>query len=215
MVNQKHILITGTTGGIGFAIKEMLEKAGNYVTEVNHTEVDLSSYADVEKFEKKISDDGLRFDWLVLAHGFIDPETDFERQTYKNIDRTFAVNTLSNIYLTKLFLKHVRVGGGIIFISSTAGLYGNSIFPVYAASKGAINTFVKALTHGYKNHSFYSVCPGPTETAMWQKIRGTRNDAQSPLAVAKVIEDILHGVYTRGDIIIVRNGEVSLATSEV
>jgi len=214
MPTQKHILITGAAGGIGSAIKKTLEKEGNRVTSVRRDEADLSSYANIAKFEQKISSDRLQFDWLVLAHGFIDSETDFEHQAPENIKRTFAINTLAGIYFAQLFLKHVSAGGGIIFIASTAGLHGNDIYPVYAASKAAINTFAKALARRYKGRRFYSVCPGPTDTAMWQKIGGAHDDAQDPADVAKAVTEIISGAYTSGDVIVVRDGHISLATTD-
>ncbi len=209
---MKTVLLTGASGGIGAAIKELLEQEGNTVISIDHAEVDLSSYAEIEKFEQKIASEGMRFDWVVLSHGFIDTETDFKEQTLENIERTFMLNTLSHLYLTKLLLRHLNPGGGIVFISSTAGINGNGFYAAYSASKGAINTFAQALARRYEEYSFYSLCPGPTDTAMRQKIGGGEG-AQASVEVAKAVSSILGGAYTSGDVIVVRKGEVSLAST--
>ncbi|HYF12704.1 MAG TPA: SDR family oxidoreductase [Candidatus Paceibacterota bacterium] len=205
------ILLTGASGGIGSAIRESLEKNGARVLGFDHTNADLSSYEGVKKIDEKV--DNERLDWLVCAHGFIDFETDFLKQTPENIKTTFDINTLSLFYLAQMALPRLNPGGGMIFISSTAGLAANGRYSAYSASKAAVNALAQALARNQPDFTFISVCPGPTNTPMRENLAHDAAKQQSPAAVAEVIKNIIEGQgdYKSGDIIVVKNGEVSKA----
>lgn len=175
-----RILLTGATGGIGAAIKERLEK-----------EHDLIAMGRPDMFT--ISG---KLDWVIFAHGMLDEQ---------DIEGTFEANTFSCIKLTEDLV--LNLNKGIIFISSTAGIHGNGAYPIYAASKGAINTYMQSLAKQYKDKEFYALCPGPTNTPMWRALN-TGGHAQDPEAVAIAVEVIMNGAYKSGDIITVRDGYI-------
>lgn len=170
-----RILLTGATGGIGSAIGKRLRKHYE-VLEVRHDDPHDALLIDI--------------DWLVCAHGILDE---------KKIEGTFKANTLSIIHLIER-LKDSKV----IVISSTAGINGNDKYPVYAASKAAINSYCKSIS---KTRECYALCPGPTDTRMWRGL-GLKGQAQDPDEVAKVVERIILGGFRSGDIITIRDGEV-------
>lgn len=176
------ILLTGATGGIGSAIKESLATHG----------VTCFDPRDYMPFTES-------FDWVIFAHGVIDEE--FE-------DKTLWANTVVPMWITKDILPYLEYG--VIYISSTAGINGNDKFPVYAASKAAINNYVKSMARGNPQHSFYALCPGPTDTPGWRKLKITDIQPQSPKEVAKAVKEIMDGKYKSGDIITVRDGVISV-----
>jgi len=208
---MKTILLTGANGGIGSATAAALRAAGAEVIGIDRDDADLASYADVKKLAEK---DDTRFDWLVFAHGFISAETEFEKQRSEEIKMTFDINTLSCIYLTQLLLPSLREGGGIIFVSSAAGVEPNGRIATYSASKAAVNAFSKALSRNKPNLSFYSVCPDATNTAMREQIFHDASKHQSPMVVAEVIAQLVNGTggYKSGDVILVKDGETSVAS---
>ncbi len=140
---------------------------------VNHPEIDTSD----------------EFDWLICAHGIINEQSAIE---------TFLANVISNIKLTQKVKSK-----NIIFISSTAGINGNSGYPIYAASKGALITYCKSISN------CYALCPGPTDTLGWRKLKITDRVPQHPDEVAKAVEKIMAGEFKSGDIITVRDGIIS------
>lgn len=175
------ILLTGATGGIGSAIKESLQTHEVYSP----------------KQGEFICTDN--YDWLIFAQGLIE---EF------NINRLFEANVVSQIGITERMRPHLKQG--VIYISSTAGINGNSKFPVYSASKAALNCYAKAMAKAHPKLQFYAVCPGPTDTKMWRSL-GLEGKAQSPEVVAKAVSIIMKGIcYTSGAIIEVRNGAMSL-----
>ena len=175
------ILLTGSTGGIGSAIHKVLE--GNEV---------ICPTGDVRTLEYMADIPPIGYDWLIFAHGTID-ESDMQD--------TFDVNLLSNIYMT----QHYAPRKGVIYISSTAGINGNGKFPIYAASKAALNSYTKSMAMAHPEVGFYAICPGPTDTKMWRdlKLEGT---PQKPEAVAEAVQWVMSGEVPSGNIIIVRNG---------
>ena len=128
------------------------------------------------------------FDWLICAHGILD-ESD--------LLGTFVANTLSSIHLAQTVKAK-----NIIFISSTAGINGNTSYPIYAASKAALNIYCKSIPN------CYALCPGPTDTPL---IKHLDIQKQSPTKVAKAVEHIMLGKYKSGDVITIRDGHESLS----
>lgn len=173
---------------------------------------DLSSFTAISDLEKSIAGDHLNLDWLVFAHGFIDSETMLEKQRPENIANTFQVNALSVIHLCQLFLKHLGNGGGIICVSSTAGLEANGRYAAYSASKAAVNNFMQGLARNRPALKFFTICAGPTRTAMLEKIGGDMTGAQDVSAVTDVMLQLVMRPddYKSGDLIVVRDGQVTL-----
>ena len=208
---MKTILLTGAGGGIGSVIKKALEQSGDRVIGIGRADADLSVHSDIQKLQDK-AQGGI--DWLVCAHGYIDTETDLEKQRPEDIKTTFDVNIISLVYLTQILLPHIRSGGGVIFISSSAGLNPNGRYAAYSASKAAVNAFSQALAHNKPELVCVSVCPGPTNTGMRERVAHDAAKHQSPEVIAAVVADILNGKgeYKSGDVVLVKDGLTSIAS---
>lgn len=133
-------------------------------------------------------------DWLIFAHGMIDE---------RNPAQVFRVNTAQCILFTQVALPTLKQG--VIYISSSAALTANSRFPIYSASKAALNTYSVAMSKVHPELQFYAICPGPTNTKMWRSL-GLPGKAQEPSEVAKVVKMCMEGHFTSGAIISVRDG---------
>ncbi len=168
-METQNIILTGSSGGIGSAIKKML-KDHNLICWKRGDGIDRN----------------YQFDWLVCSHGVIDEN---------DIFGTFRANVISQIELAET-LKPKNV----VLISSTSGVTGNDKFPIYSASKAALNMYAKLK-------GYYVVCPGPTDTKMWRKL-GLEGKAQDPDEVAKVVERIINGEI-KEKLITIKNGEIS------
>lgn len=172
------ILLTGATGGIGSAIREAL------------------SEHEIIPYDRNKAPKVDQYDWVVFAHGFIGEE---------NVWQTFLANTLLTIENTQAFIPWLKYG--IVYISSTAGIKGNTKFPVYSAAKAALNSYVETMSRAHPELQFYAICPGPTDTKMWRGL-GLDGVAQPPSEVASAVRNCLEGAFESGDIITVRNGAV-------
>ena len=79
---------------------------------------------------------------------------------------TLATNLDGLFYGTRAVIPHLRSGGRIIYIASTAGQRGEAGHADYAASKGAVISFVKSLAVelGPRDITVNSVAPGWVDT---------------------------------------------------
>ena len=206
----KSIILTGASSGIGQATVALYKQQGDKVTELTRDVLDLSTdniKTTIPQVITKIKD----VDWLIHVAGFVNPRESFDN--LDTLEETFNVNLFSAIYLTKAILPKLNENGGIIFVSSTAGIIGSGRVPLYAASKGGLNAFAQSLAFHFKfndaNKSAFVVAPGPTNTKMRDLTSGDADKHQSPESVAKVLLDITSGnsQYQNGDIIIVNNSK--------
>ena len=79
---------------------------------------------------------------------------------------TMATNLDGLFYGARAAVRHMSDGGRLVFISSTAGQRGEAGHADYAASKGAMISFVKSLAVelGARNITVNSVAPGWVDT---------------------------------------------------
>jgi len=164
----KVVLITGGSRGIGAAIASMMSEAGAATAFTYHADkasaqrvahkiarngsdcliiqADASKAADVKRTVKAVLDHFGRVDILVNNAG-IWKRGRMGKMTEAQWDETIDLNLKG----TFLFTNHVvpvmrkQKGGKIINIASTAGQRGEPFYSHYAASKGGIIAFTKAL----------------------------------------------------------------------
>lgn len=99
-----------------------------------------------------------------------------EEITDEEWDQTFQTNIYAYFRLARAALPHLKPGAAIIATSSIVGLIGNPSLLDYAASKGAINAFTKALAQNLapKGIRVNAVAPGPVWTPLNPVDRGMK-----------------------------------------
>lgn len=206
------VMVTGASGGIGQAIAESLTRAGHNVISISHKDANLGLQMDVEQLQKKLSSE--QIDWIVCSHGFVGTSISIDEESAEDLHTTFDTNIFSLFYIAKLFLPTLSKNGGLVFISSTAGLVANGRLASYSASKAAVNSLAQALARNKPDYKFFSVCPGPTNTPMRERTAHDAATKQHPDVVASLVQDVIEGVgeYTSGDIIVVKDGATSIAS---
>lgn len=82
--------------------------------------------------------------------------------------RTMAENVDAVFYTTRAAVRRIGDGGRIVLVASTAGQRGEAYHADYAASKGAMISYVKSLAPelGKRNITVNSVAPGWVDTEM-------------------------------------------------
>jgi 3-oxoacyl-[acyl-carrier protein] reductase len=82
--------------------------------------------------------------------------------------RTMAENVDSMFYTTRAVVRRIADNGRLVLVSSTAGQRGEAHHADYAASKGAMISFVKSLAPelGARGITVNSVAPGWVDTEM-------------------------------------------------
>lgn len=190
-LEQKIVLVTASTRGIGYAIVEACAKEGAIVymgarnLEVAKTKADKLNkegyqvhyvYNDAsvkETYQSMVAEviekEG-RIDVLVNNFGTSNPKTDLdiENTKYEDFINTMDVNLASVFLSTQAVLPHMKKqgGGSIVNISSIGGLIPDISRIGYAVSKDAIIYLSKniALQEARNNIRVNVVCPGQTAT---------------------------------------------------
>ena len=189
-LNNKKILITGATGGIGHSLVEIFEKSGSKIFATGTNEIKLENLKKkfpkiiIDKFkleehdkietfidlaEKKL--DGID---VLINNAGITLDNLSIRLTQENWKKVLDINLTSTFLMCKHTIKKMlrKKYGRIINITSVVGHTGNLGQANYTASKAGIVAFSKTLAIEYakKNININCVSPGFIETDMTQKI---------------------------------------------
>ena len=193
MINleNKNIILTGATGGIGDAIVETLQslKANILVTGTNESKLenlkkkyknlitikqDISNHDEIEGFIDKCNSElEGKIDVLINNAGITKDNLSI-RMNKEEWDKVISINLTSTFLLSKFVIKKMlkKKFGKIINITSVVGHTGNLGQANYSASKGGVTSMSKSLSIEYakKNITVNCIAPGFIETAMTEKI---------------------------------------------
>jgi dehydrogenase/reductase SDR family member 7B len=185
MMENKVVIITGGSSGIGKACALSFGKAGAKIVITGRNEKNLSAAlsdlkqngidalavnadVSVEKDNEKVISETLRkfgkIDVLINNAG-ISMRAMFEDVDLEVIRKVMDVNFYGTVYATKYALPHIlKSKGSIVGISSIAGYRGLPVRCAYSASKFAMQGFMEALrTELLKREvNVLVVCPGFT-----------------------------------------------------
>ena len=207
LLENKNVIITGGTRGIGKGIVEVFAKHGANVaftysssveaakileTEVEALGVKVKGYQsnaanfdEAQEFVASVLKDFGSVDVLINNAG-ITQDNLLMRMTEESFDRVIDINLKSVFNLTKAVIRPMmkQRGGSIINMSSIVGVKGNAGQANYAASKAGVIGFTKsvALELGSRNIRCNAIAPGFIETEMTAKL-----DPKSTEAWTKVI----------------------------
>jgi len=189
----RTIIVTGGSSGIGKATAFLLAREGarvliGDVDEVGGREVtaeavaegvsieylplDLTNVASIEAFAVSVHQQVQRADGLVNGAGW-DQIQPFLENPPEMWDRIIAVNLMGAVRLTRGILPPMVAAreGKIVNISSDAGRVGSMGETVYSAAKGGLIAFTKSLARELARYQINvnCVCPGPTDTPLFQR----------------------------------------------
>ncbi|NBA87644.1 3-oxoacyl-[acyl-carrier-protein] reductase [Emticicia sp. CRIBPO] len=191
LVDQKNVLITGASRGIGRAIAEEFAKNGanvaftylssvekgqalekelsSYGTKIKGYQSDASDYKAAEELVNAVVADFGTVDILINNAG-VTKDTLLMRMSEEQWDDVLRINLKSVFNLTKAVTKPMMKAksGSIINITSVVGLMGNAGQANYSASKAGILGFTKSVAKelGSRNIRSNAVAPGFIETEM-------------------------------------------------
>ena len=195
LLNDKNVIITGASRGIGKGILELFVENGanvafSYIGDSsqaksiekefsNHKQKVVSYMSDASRFEQsqKLVDDVFNefgsVDVLVNNAG-ITIDNLLMRMSEEDFDKVIDVNLKSIFNTTKSILRTMlkQRSGSIINMSSVVGIKGNAGQSNYSASKSGMIGFTKsmALELGSRNIRCNCIAPGFIETEMTEQL---------------------------------------------
>jgi NADP-dependent 3-hydroxy acid dehydrogenase YdfG len=161
-LNDKVVVITGASSGIGKALADValnfgakvavcarneqkLREAFNNNPELYYAAVDVSKEADCQRFIDGVLQKWGRVDVLINNAG-ITMRALFEEADLSVIRELMDINFWGTVYCTKFALTSIRENKGVIVgVSSIAGYRGLPARTGYSASKFAMQGFLEAL----------------------------------------------------------------------
>lgn len=177
-LKDKKVVVTGGESGIGKAIVEAFEREGAQVFVLDKKSgFDASNEQDVQKFHRKIGDINI----LINNAGIVKVK-EFEKQELTEWKELIHNNLLSAMICTKIFGKGMieKKKGKIINMISTDAFVGKdqsnelgvNYVVAYAATKGALLTFTKALAVEWAKYNINvnGIAPALVETDMTKEL---------------------------------------------
>jgi NAD(P)-dependent dehydrogenase (short-subunit alcohol dehydrogenase family) len=188
VLNDKVIIITGASRGIGEAIARACLDAGARVALASRKQADLDKVAgslpadrviavachtgkadEVDALIARTVDRFGRVDGLVnnaATNPYFGPLIDTPDAA---IDKTFEVNVKGYLYCARALVKHARTrggGGSIVNIASVAGLRAAPMQGIYGATKAAVISMTQTLAFelGGSAIRINAIAPGLVET---------------------------------------------------
>jgi NAD(P)-dependent dehydrogenase (short-subunit alcohol dehydrogenase family) len=185
---NKVVLITGGTSGIGLAAAQSFTEEGANVIVIGRDKErgeaaattfkvvfeggDISIAEDCRSLVARSLELYGRLDVLVNCAGVIFRGRTVEQTTEAEWDTTFEINVKGTFLMCKYALPALRKSKGcIVNVSSYVGLVGFAGASAYAASKAAILNLTRsmALDHASESIRINAVCPGSVDTDMIHK----------------------------------------------
>jgi NAD(P)-dependent dehydrogenase (short-subunit alcohol dehydrogenase family) len=178
-------LVTGSGGGIGRAIVELLEQEGAQVHGL-----DVLNGFDVSDPTAWESVD--RVDLACLNAGVTTSTASITELTADEYQRVVAVNVDGVVYGVRRLAREMREGDAIVVTASLAGLTGVEGDPIYALTKHAVVGLVRSVAPQLAERGIRinAVCPGFADTPMVAgELRASLEEAGFPFLQAEEVAD--------------------------
>lgn len=204
----KNVVVTGASRGIGLAIVRSLLAEGANVIGVaraatdetdalgsdprfRFVSADLSDAADAAGLRAVV---GERVDVLVNNVGSAPPRPGgFASITDEDWLRTYQLNALAAVRVTRALLDAIPANGSIVNIASVNSMLSDPLVMDYSAAKAAALSFSKSLSKelGPRGIRVNSISPGPVSTALWLGAGGVAETVSA--AGGGSPEEVRHG----------------------
>lgn len=212
----KHIIVTGSSRGIGYETSLYLAKKGCQVTAIARSEnkleklkvaggkniqtlvLDITAVLAGDQILKYLHQRNLSVDGLIHNAGLLIKKP-FEETSDQDWEQHLNINLMAPVRITRSLLPSFSKGAHILNISSMGGFQGSSKFPgltAYSVSKGALSIFTECLGEELIHKDIYTncLCLGAVQTEMLEQAFPDYNAPVQPEEMGRYIgEFILNG----------------------
>ena len=193
-LNNKIVIISGASGGLGFGIAKMLivkynckvigiarneekikraiQSLGEKSNLFDYRIFDVNDKNSWLSFREELETKKIIPDILINNAGFMLPFARFEKYSDKDITEIINTNFIAHVNAIKIFLPLLKKSSSpsIINICSAAGLCAVAGESMYCATKFAMKGFTETLQQEYKNKIYIAgIYPGFIKTDILQR----------------------------------------------
>ena len=195
---NKVVIVTGGTSGIGLATAQAFSQAGAsvFITgrrkdaldaavktiggRVTSVQADMSKLVDIDRLYDAVQQKHGHID-VVFANaggGEMAPLGAISEEHYQ---KTFDTNVKGTLFTVQKALPLLRDGASIIITSSTTSISGTPAFSVYSATKAAVRNFARNWILDLKDRHIRvnAISPGVTDTAGLNELFGNGQSAEN------------------------------------
>ncbi len=231
-IDNKTVIITGASAGIGKGVTETLikkhnckvigiarskektekfvEELGEYGKNFTYQLFDVSVEENWTDFASYLKENNIKPDVLINNAGILPKFNKTQNYTMSDIERVMKINFYSAIYSINALLPILLESSSpaIINVASSAALMSLAGTSTYSASKGALKSYTESLREDLRGKCYVAViCPGFTKTDIF------RNQGQNTAKGEKMINaistncdvmvrKIVHGIETKKQLMI-------------
>ena len=174
---NKKVLITGASGGIGQSLVKLFKEEGAIIaaTDMNISGIEANAYFEGDLMDSSFCDalpknakkklgglDIVCNNAGVITRGAITETTD------KDYRLTMGVNVEAPFRISRASIPLMQEGGAIVNTSSCWGLRPGPNHPLYVMSKAALASMTQCLgrDHAHQGIRINAVCPNEVDTPM-------------------------------------------------
>lgn len=200
--NQKTVIITGASSGIGRATRLLLHEKGASVFNLDIApqedqagvwiSCDMLDREGIRKAIHQVADQSGRIDML-FANAGIHLFATIEQTSDEELDRLVGINILGTYITLQTVLPYMRQQqkGSIVLMGSDQSFVGKASSSVYGMTKGAVAQLAKSTAIDYApfNVRVNCICPGTINTPLLDKAVA-RYASISGEATDKIMRDL-------------------------
>ncbi len=210
---MKHIIITGTSSGIGLQLVKKFSSSGHKIIALsrNNEALKLLNLKNLSVLNFDITDDKQNSRLQEIIENELNGKLDvlinnagqlvnkpFEKTTLKDFKSVYNTNLFGVVNTLQTVLPYMSNTSHVVSISSMGGVQGSVKFPglsAYSSSKGALITLTELLAEEYKETgpSFNVLALGAVQTKMLEQ---AFPDFKAPVSAEKMAEYIANFALT-------------------
>lgn len=179
-----HILITGTSSGIGYGLAREFVNQGANVWGISrrsagdleqsalyhHLQLDLTDYANVRQNLPSFIKDVEVFDLVILNAGVLGEIKWMQELDVDEMKRVMEINVWANKVLLDLLFRHPGRIKQVIAMSTKASLRSSPGWGAYSVSKAALNMLMNVYANEHPKTHFNAFAPGLVDSEIQETI---------------------------------------------
>jgi len=205
-INNKTVVITGASGGMGKGIamklinehnctvigiarseekmKKVVEELGDNASRFSYKLFDVSLEENWTDFAEELKQNGTKIDVLINNAGILPKFDRFQNYTVEEIKKAMDINFYSAVYSMHALLPMLLESDSpaIINVDSSAALMSLAGTSVYSASKSALKAMTESIREELRGKCYVGIiCPGFTKTDIFRNQSESDDKAQKAL----------------------------------